>query len=98
MFYNFLEFSRSTACTTCEVRGPLICRSDLPLCVSVRKLCQTFAHPWRGLSITEEADGLRQCGADEVWGKPFPSLADGSMQRRLAALFERAGRATPNQA
>lgn len=27
------------------------------------------------------------CGADEVWNKPFPSYADGSLQRSVARLI-----------
>jgi len=37
-----------------------------------------------------EAPMLKELGADDVWGKPYPSFLDGVMQRRLAMLFERA--------
>jgi CheY-like chemotaxis protein len=30
---------------------------------------------------------LLECGADEVWTKPFPNAHDGSMQRSLAKLL-----------
>jgi len=32
---------------------------------------------------------LLECGADDVWGKPFPNAQDGSMQKHVARLLPR---------
>jgi len=32
---------------------------------------------------------LMECGADDVWGKPFPNAYDGSMQKKVAELLPR---------
>lgn len=38
------------------------------------------------------ARAVREKGADDVWGKPFPNFGNGQMQRTLLALLRRAGK------
>ena len=45
-------------------------------------------------SEASEHARLLSCGADRLWGKPFPSFTDGAMQRSLAELL--AGRQRPS--
>ena len=40
-----------------------------------------------GNSVGESCAHLLEAGADAVWGKPFPNVQDGSMQRRVARLL-----------
>lgn len=37
-----------------------------------------------------DLERLRECGADDVWSKPFPSFTDGSMQKRIGRMLEAA--------
>jgi len=47
-----------------------------------------IAQASRHANAENETAGLLASGATGVWDKPFPSFIDGSLQRRVAGLFE----------
>jgi CheY-like chemotaxis protein len=44
-----------------------------------------------GNCTEDDALQMRQAGADAVWGKPFPSFMDGTMQKCLSEVLQAKG-------